>query len=304
MKKQKKQLRRRLEASLNAIIVSALADPQRWKDLLKEPKVVAAMATAFGDIVGRNRKLREELMARFGSTGSVLSNKGIREALKQGRLVIDPDPRFAHGEEDPLGPTTVTLTLGCTFIRLPQGLKVDLVELRRQGKPWTEFLRENGQKVTLKPGEKFELLPGAFVLAETLERIHFPSKRKRSFQGQPLLCALLTGLTRNARTALGIELAERLHCGDDHRPTLELHNLGPAVVVLTAGESPIANLTVMEISHPPDDHWSAVRGQVSPCGTRAPDSAHANNGRNPPAKAHRRHRVATRTTKKSHAGKR
>jgi len=227
-------------------------------------------------------------------TGGILGREEYLRAMKAGHFRVGPFPEryCVPGKpkgEDPFGPTTLTLSLGTRFVGLLPGTIIDLQQRRAQeylSDPNCSFQKElePGDKVAVLPkvsrgrshhrlrerledayGSRLKLVVTGFVNGETFQTVDFPLP----LNGGTAYAGFVTNLTRNARFGMDVEKAPRSHTGDCHRLTLEIENSGPTAFVLTVGEQPIANLTVVPVIGAPAHSESTVRGQVGPTGIPA-----------------------------------
>lgn len=152
----------------------------------------------------------------IGSIHMVLSDRDIKKAIKERRIVIEPAPDF----KTQLGSCSVDLRLGKVF-RVFQHSKYPYIDPLKK-----DYTTEVTRKVVLKDGEQFIMQPGEFVLAITLERVKIP----------PDLMGRLEG--RSSLGRLGIVVhstASIFDAGWDGKCVLELGNLGGMAVKLSPG---------------------------------------------------------------------
>ena len=229
--------------------------------------------------------------AGYAPSGGILGYHAYMAALEREAFKVGPFPsRYkAPGKpegETPFGPTTMTLSLGKIFIGLKPGVIIDLMQRTIQdylNDPEYSFRHEleSGDIVAILPrgfseeayaemkmrlqaqyGDRLKVVVVGFINGETLQTVEFPLPTN----GEIAYAGFVTNLTRLARTGFDVEKAPRLHTGDKHRITLEFDNNGPAVIILTVGEQPIANLTVLPVIGAPATSESTVRGQLNPSG--------------------------------------
>lgn len=133
---------------------------------------------------------------------SVLSKDKILEAIKKGEIQIEPFDQAS------VGCASVDLTLSNEFRYFKPGLSVLPINEQADFKTITE-------KITLKDGESYLLLPGQACLGITRERIHL----------SPKLCGLLEGRSRFARLGLFVHItAGFMNPGINNRQVLEIYN--------------------------------------------------------------------------------
>ena len=97
---------------------------------------------------------------------------------------------------------------------------------------------------THEEADNFEIAPGGFVLAQTLERVAMPND----------LVGLVEGRSSWARVGLSVHLtAPKIDPGFDGTITLEIANMGPARVQLVAEKDEPAQLMLLALTDPLDD---------------------------------------------------
>lgn len=94
--------------------------------------------------------------------------------------------------------------------------------------------------ITVDEGQTFELPPGGFALAETIERVHLPAHTLARFEGKSTLgrYGLMTHVT-----------AGFIDPGFTGTITLELHNVSPVTIILEPGQR-IGQLAFEQLSTP------------------------------------------------------
>jgi len=180
----------------------------------------------------------------------ILSDGGIKLALKKKRLVIDPIP-----DEDQFTTSAVDLMLGdiSTFQFWDPskfnvgGAKIDL-DLSLQEYISTaaaymidaDSLKNNDGSISLPPYSK----GGPLLLCQTRERVMFPHKGK--------LAARVEGKSSLARLGLIVHLtAPTIHCGFGKTITLEMINHGPFHLRLVPNKTPICQLIIEQLDAEP-----------------------------------------------------
>ena len=193
----------------------------------------------------------------------ILSNVEIHSALDDGRLVIDPEPqpRLPQvGVHCPYDTHSVDLTLG-PELSVPVEDQPFAYDLSR-GKNLAQFLTSNSKKVTLEPGNPFQLEAGRFILGRTREYVRLPIPES----GPTCLSARIEGKSSRARLGLLVHFtAPTVHPGFEGTLTLEMINLGPAPILLHVGV-PIARLIVEQVPGLPNSNPSQFQGQSDPAG--------------------------------------
>ncbi|MEK7451058.1 MAG: dCTP deaminase [Patescibacteria group bacterium] len=160
----------------------------------------------------------------------VLSDKDIKKALKDGRIVITPAPDL----KVQLGSCSIDLRLGDTF-RVFDYSRYPYIDPSKK-----DYSNEITKVIKLKTGEKFIMQPGEFVLAVTLEKVKIA----------PDLMGRLEGRSSLGRLGLVVHsTASIFDPGWDGKPVLELGNLGKMAISLTCGMR-ICAMTFEELSSP------------------------------------------------------
>ena len=160
----------------------------------------------------------------------VLSDKDIKKAFLQGRIVITPAPDL----KVQLGSCSIDLRLGDTF-RVFDYSRYPYIDPSKK-----DYSNEITKVIKLKTGEKFIMQPGEFVLAVTLEKVKIA----------PDLMGRLEGRSSLGRLGLVVHsTASIFDPGWDGKPVLELGNLGKMAISLTCGMR-ICAMTFEELSSP------------------------------------------------------
>jgi len=136
------------------------------------------------------------------STGAILSRKEILKEIDNGNINVIPLDRNA------IGCASVDLTLSKQFRYFKAGLNVLDVRDDINYKDYSE-------RIDLKDGEGFLLLPGCTCLGITEETIELA----------PQICGLLEGRSRFARMGLFVHItAGFMNPGIKNRQVLEIYN--------------------------------------------------------------------------------
>lgn len=188
----------------------------------------------------------------------VLSDQHIQEAIRDGRLKIDPLPELKAYDT-----MSVDLRLGSQFFSwnldqltplLGEAPTIDLsnYDFSRLSKAYLQPITPDRHGSVL-------IEQGQFLLSTTLERVGFP--------GQGRLAGRVEGKSSLARLGLSVHFAPTLHSTWEGLITLELHNVGPAPLRLKPGV-PICQLIVEEVSGEPTSTMadSRFQGQTTPQG--------------------------------------
>lgn len=194
----------------------------------------------------------------------VLSDEGIKAAIKSGSLVIDPAPT-----EEQYQTSAVNIYLGDSF-RIwdaskfsPKGVKVEL-NLAEQSFQDTANAyaipapREADNSVILPP---FSISP-IVLLCLTRERIYL--KRESA------LCARVEGRSSLARIGLVVHLtAPTIHAGFNGPITLEVVNHGPFYAKFVPNKTIICQFIIEKLDAPATGQVStSFQGQTTPIGGR------------------------------------
>ncbi|KAL6057023.1 Deoxycytidine triphosphate deaminase [Balamuthia mandrillaris] len=145
---------------------------------------------------------------------SVLAREQILAAVKNGEIQITPF------DESAVGCASIDLTLSNEFRFYKPGLTVIPVKEDTDYKDITE-------KVVLKEGDSYLLLPGCACLGITRETVKLG----------PNLCGLLEGRSRFARLGLFVHItAGFMNPGIENRQVLEIYNASNHPLALIPGE--------------------------------------------------------------------
>ena len=180
----------------------------------------------------------------------VLSDRSINEAMRSGRLVIDPlGPNAVQ-------PASVDIRLDAHF-RVFRNHRREYIDIR-------EDLEDLTEPETIGEGESFVLHPGEFVLGSTIERVELADDIVARVEGKSSLGRL--GLLVHA-TAGFVDPGWRGHL------TLELSNVATLPIRLYYGMK-IAQLSFQDLSTPADRPYghpelkSHYQGQTLPTASR------------------------------------
>src|SRR5438105_4340636 len=94
----------------------------------------------------------------------ILSDGDIKNAIKDGRIKISPQPEFATS----LGACNLDLQLGDVY-RVFNHSRTPYIDPQN-----SQTLAEITTEIIIKPGEAFTLHPGEFILAMTREYVSMP----------------------------------------------------------------------------------------------------------------------------------
>lgn len=169
----------------------------------------------------------------------VLSDRDIKQALKDKRIVIKPTPDFATQ----MGTCSVDLRLGNTF-RVFDHSKYPYIDPAKK-----DYSNEITKVIKIEKEGSFIMQPGDFVLAVTLETVKIP----------PDLMGRLEGRSSLGRLGLVVHsTASIFDPGWDGKPVLELGNLGRMAIKLTVGMR-ICAMTFEELSSPADVPYTSKK---------------------------------------------
>lgn len=191
----------------------------------------------------------------------ILSNEGICAALRDGQLVIQPEP-----QADQYTTSAVDLYLGDRF------------------REWDPTLfAAPGSSVRLNLAEQhFRATAGAYLKAARLEKdgsIVLPprsglllgiTRERIELRHGSRLAARVEGRSSFARLGLIVHLtAPTIHAGFEGNITLEMINWGPFHLVLVPGKTRICQLILERLESPPKGLiQTGFSGQRDPSGTR------------------------------------
>lgn len=143
----------------------------------------------------------------------ILSDRDVRQALKEGKIKIEP----ADGLERRIGPDGIDFRLGHTFLVFERN-KQPYIDPRRQ-----ETAKGTTRQIVVKTGEPFIIHPHELVLATTLERLTLSDDLLGRLEGRSSLGRL--GIIVHSTASI-------FHPGWDGTATMELGNLGVMPVAL------------------------------------------------------------------------
>ena len=159
----------------------------------------------------------------------ILSDRDIKQALEEKRIVIDPTPDFATQ----LGSCSIDMRLGKKF-RVFNHSKVALIDTNNP-----HVTNDLMTEIAIKDGEPFILQPGDFVLATTVETLTLPNN----------LLARLEGRSSLGRLGLVVHSTASVFDPGWHGvAVLELGNLGRMPIALYSGMR-ICSFTFEELKH-------------------------------------------------------
>lgn len=196
---------------------------------------------------------------------SVLSNVTLLNYLLEGRIKIDPLPRFESDYS--FDPCSVQLHMDDIVQEPKEDLKLafDLSQIGQLSKTIDLIFEE----IKIRDSG-YVLEPGKLILANTKETICFPPPSKN---GDRILAGRIEGRSSFARTGLLVHFtAPTIHSGFKGKITLELLNHGPMPLLLKPGLS-ICQLIVETVRGVPLlGNPSQFQNQNTPSGTNNIDN--------------------------------
>ncbi len=183
----------------------------------------------------------------------ILSDRDIKQALKDGRIKITPKPDFATQ----LDACMIDLHLGSSF-RVFKHSSYPYIDLKSKIDV-DELMKE----IEVPKGKPFIMQPGDFALVTTVENLQISDDLVGRVEG------------RSSLGRLGIIVhgtASVFHPGWNGKPTLELGNLGVMPVALYPGMR-ICAFTFEELSSPAERPYSKKKsnkysGQSKPLASK------------------------------------
>ncbi len=146
----------------------------------------------------------------------VLSDRDILEALKIGRIKIDPAPDL----ERQLGSVSVDFRLGTTFMVFEHS-RFSYIDPRQP-----QSIGDAMRTIEVPPDEPFIMQPGDFALASTMENLELSDDLLGRLEGRSSIARL--GITVHSTAAV-------FEPGWVGTATMELSNLGRMAVALYPG---------------------------------------------------------------------
>jgi len=146
----------------------------------------------------------------------VLSDRDIRNAIVQGRIIIKPNPNYASH----LGSCSLDLQLGNTY-RVFNHSKIPFIDPRN-----AKTLHDVTTEIQVTDKESFTLHPNEFILAITREYIQMPDDLMGRLEGRSSIGRLGVVVHSTAAT---------IDAGFRGNITLELANMGRIPVMLYPG---------------------------------------------------------------------
>lgn len=179
----------------------------------------------------------------------ILSDASIREALAQGRIIIEPLG------ENAVQPSSVDLRVDRLF-RVFRNYSEPHIDPKRPQEGLTEL-------VEIEDGSAFVLHPGEFVLGSTFERVRLPND----------LVARLEGKSSLGRLGLLIHsTAGFVDAGWDGYLTLELSNVANLPIAIYPGMK-IGQISFLEMTTPADHPYGSAQNRSKYQGQRGPTAS-------------------------------
>jgi dCTP deaminase len=164
---------------------------------------------------------------------TVLSNLEIVQAIKDGKITIDPEPQPGPGDPGTQYDTcSVNLHLDDQLLvpPTPQPKLTQVWDLSDESGSLRDTLERIGTPWNLATQGPYTLDPGEFVLGQTHEKLRFDGNDEEK------LCGRVEGRSSFARTGLVVHCtAPTLHADYKGTVTLELKNLGTLPLRLRPG---------------------------------------------------------------------
>lgn len=166
----------------------------------------------------------------------VLSDRDIKLAIKQKRIIISPAPDL----KTQLGSCSIDLRLGNLF-RVFDHSKYPYIDPYKK-----DYGSEITKEVKLKNTQQFIMQPGDFVLAVTLEKVTIPDNMMGRLEGRSSLGRM--GIVVHSTASI-------FDPGWNGKCVLELGNMGRMAVALTPGMR-ICAMTFEELSSSSDTPYN------------------------------------------------
>lgn len=180
----------------------------------------------------------------------ILSDRSIRAAIAEGRIVIDPLA------DDAVQPSSVDVRLGNGF-RVFANHRYPFIDVREEQPELTELIE-------VEDDEPFILHPGEFVLGATLERIALPDDIVSRLEGKSSLGRL--GLLIHSTAGF-------IDAGFDGYVTLELSNVATLPIAIYPGMK-VGQFAFFQLDQPAEfpygsaETGSKYQGQRGPTASR------------------------------------
>ena len=166
----------------------------------------------------------------------VLSDRDIKKALEEKRIVISPQPDILTQ----LGSCSIDLRLGNLF-RIFDHSKYPFIDPYKK-----DYGADITREVELNGTDQFIMQPGDFVLAVTMEKVTIPDNLMGRLEGRSSLGRM--GIVVHSTASI-------FDPGWNGKCVLELGNLGRMAVALTPGMR-ICAITFEELSSPSEMPYS------------------------------------------------
>lgn len=179
----------------------------------------------------------------------ILSDRSIRQALAEGRIVIDPLA------EDAVQPSSVDVRLDTSF-RVFANHRYPHIDVREEQPDLTELIE-------VGPDEPFILHPGEFVLGATLERIRLPHDIVSRLEGKSSLGRL--GLLIHSTAGF-------VDAGFDGYVTLELSNVATLPIAIYPGMK-VGQFAFFQLDQPAEFPYGSLETGSKYQGQRGPTAS-------------------------------
>jgi dCTP deaminase len=192
----------------------------------------------------------------------VLSDRDILQALKEGRIKIDPAPDL----EKQLGSISVDFRLGNTFMVFEHS-RFSYIDPRHP-----QSIGDAMRTISVEDDEAFIMQPGDFALASTKESLELPNDLLGRLEGRSSIARL--GITVHSTAAV-------FEPGWIGTATMELSNLGRMPVALYPGMR-ICAFSFQTLSSPVmtqyrDKKGNKYAGQIDPRASQLSEENQAGN---------------------------
>ncbi|WP_407421143.1 dCTP deaminase [Methanobrevibacter sp.] len=184
---------------------------------------------------------------------AILSDKTIREYLKEGKLGIEP-----LKDEKQIQPSSVDMRLGDEF-KVFKVIRKPYIDPKDE-----EDISSYMESTTVKKGDAFIIHPNEFALATTLEYVKIPDDLVARVEGRSSMGRL--GVTMHVTAGF-------IDPGFEGKITLEISNIGAMPVALYPGQRVCQIVfetmtTPSEVPYGHPDRSSKYMGQTSPESSR------------------------------------
>jgi|WetSurMetagenome_2_1015567.scaffolds.fasta_scaffold117583_3 dCTP deaminase len=190
----------------------------------------------------------------------ILSNRGILDAIKKKHIEIGNLKGNEDPSQHPFNTTAVDLHLNSELV-IPNCEGVAVLDVRQPGLP--AFLKNNSKRIIISDEQPYQLEYGKFILAQTIEKVHFPILPK-----PPRYSARVEGKSSRSRCGILVHFtAPTIHAGFRGPITLEIINFGHNSFLLFP-KMEICQLIIEQVCGEIEIAPSQFMDQVTPEGTK------------------------------------